>query len=453
MTEEHPLGWRSPGRYVREQDDMDEKEMKQRAREEYGKQSKEQRAILMAIDGRTDGMRYFDDVARYDGPRVRELEKARADGKRVVGTLCVFAPAEIIRAAGAEVVRLCSGQHHGVHPANELLGDAGLCPCVKSTLGGRLSEADMYLTMADIVIAPASCDGKVKLGEILEDYLPVIMMNLPRVKTGDTTAKLWIEEVLYMMRELSRLTGVEVTTDNLQEAIGSYNRGHMALARLDRLRRGPRSPIWGRDALLVAQMALVDDIDRWTDKVEALSDELEARAEAKEWVGNGDEARILLGGSPIVWPNWKVPNIIEESGGIIIMDELCTGDRVLGDPVVVDEGTLRDMVRAVAERYFFPCTCPCFSPNDERESRLLDAVRKNGRAPAQDRVGVRRGRRGADPHPCRGIRRDDTGEEGVPRCLGSASTWARCTSRRWSSATTARCWPARWRRPRTTCRA
>ena len=377
MDDEHPLGWSSPGRYVRETDDLDEQELQRKAIEEYEKQSKEQRAKLMQIEDRPKSMRYFDDVARYDGPRVKELQRVKERGGHVVGTLCVFAPAEIIRAAGAEVVRLDSGQHHGVHPANELLGDAGLCPCVKSTLGGRLAGADLYMLLADILVAPASCDGKLKLGEILEDYLPVIMMNLPRVKTGDTTAKLWVEEVLYMMRELSRLTGVEVTTANLKEAIATYNKAHMALARMDRLRRAERSPIWGRDALLVAQMALVDDIERWTQKTEALCDELEQRAAKGEFVGSGDEARVMLAGSPIIWPNWKVPNIIEESEGVIVLDELCTGDRVLGDPVVTDEGTLRDMVRAVAERYFFPCTCPCFSPNDERESRMLNLVEEN----------------------------------------------------------------------------
>ena len=377
MDDKHPLGWSSPGRYVRETDDLDEQELQRKALEEYEKQSKEQRAKLMEIEDRPKAMRYFDDVARYDGPRVKELERVKAKGGHVVGTLCVFAPAEIIRAAGAEIVRLDSGQHHGVHPANELLGDAGLCPCVKSTLGGRLAGADQYMLLADMIIAPASCDGKLKLGEVLEDYLPVIMMNLPRVKTGDTTAKLWVDEVLYMMRELSRLTGVEVTTANLREAIATYNKAHMALARMDNLRRAERSPIWGRDALLVAQMALVDDIERWTEKTEALCDELEQRAAKKEFVGSGDEARVMLAGSPIIWPNWKVPNIIEESEGVIVLDELCTGDRVLGDPVVTDEGTLRDMVRAVAERYFFPCTCPCFSPNDERESRMLNLVEEN----------------------------------------------------------------------------
>jgi benzoyl-CoA reductase/2-hydroxyglutaryl-CoA dehydratase subunit BcrC/BadD/HgdB len=377
MSDDHPLGWKSPGRYVREQDDVDEAELKERTREAYAKQSEEQRDKLREILGRPEAMAYFDDVARYDGPRVRELETAKGQGRRVVGTLCVFAPAEIIRAAGAETVRLCSGMHSGVHPANELLGDAGLCPCVKSTLGGQLAEADFFLSLSDLIIAPASCDGKVKLGEILEDYLPVIMMNLPRVKTGDTTAKLWVEEVLHMADQLSLMTGQQVTTKTLEEAIGVYNKAHLALQRLSRARRAARTTIWGRDALLVAQMALVDDVERWTEKVELLCDELDRRAEAKEWVGSGDEARILLAGSPIVWPNWKVPTIIEESGGIIVMDELCTGARVLGDPVVTDERTLRDLVRAVAERYFFPCTCPCFSPNDERESRMLRQVREH----------------------------------------------------------------------------
>ena len=35
---------------------------------------------------------------------------------------------------------------------------------------------------------------------------------------------------------------------------------------------------------------------RWTAKTEALCDELEGKAAAGEYVGDGDEARILLGG-------------------------------------------------------------------------------------------------------------------------------------------------------------
>ena len=35
-------------------------------------------------------------------------------------------------------------------------------------------------------------------------------------------------------------------------------------------------------------------------------------------------------------------------------------------------------MRALAERYFYPCTCPCFSPNDDRIRRLKTAIEAFG---------------------------------------------------------------------------
>jgi predicted CoA-substrate-specific enzyme activase len=37
---------------------------------------------------------------------------------------------------------------------------------------------------------------------------------------------------------------------------------------------------------------------------------------------------------------------------------------------VIDEGSVSSLLQAIAERYLYPCTCPCFSPNDERIIRL-----------------------------------------------------------------------------------
>jgi benzoyl-CoA reductase/2-hydroxyglutaryl-CoA dehydratase subunit BcrC/BadD/HgdB len=84
----------------------------------------------------------------------------------------------------------------------------------------------------------------------------------------------------------------------------------------------------------------------------------------------------MLAGSPINWPNWKIPDLIEESGGIIVTDELCSATRVLSSPVVVDEYTVKGMKEAVSERYLYPCTCPCFSPNIERDDNLLNRIKE-----------------------------------------------------------------------------
>ncbi len=87
-----------------------------------------------------------------------------------------------------------------------------------------------------------------------------------------------------------------------------------------------------------------------------------------------DAARVVLAGSPVIWPNWKVPLLIEESGGLIIGDELCSGTRAMHDPVVVEEWTMEGMLQALADRYLMPCTCPSFSPNLEREENLMRRV-------------------------------------------------------------------------------
>jgi predicted CoA-substrate-specific enzyme activase len=323
---------------------------------------------------RPKAMKYFDDMAAFDTPRLEELRKFKENGGKVVGTLCVFTPNELITAAGAKVVRLCSGYYDSIHPANELLGDAGLCPLVKSTLGNKMVEASPLFELCDLVVGPATCDGKMKLGEILSDFVPVVMLNVPRVKTGDTTAKMWLEEIKYLMYRLEDLTGQKITRSSIRKAIEQYNEAVRLWGKLVETRRRSRVSLWGSDMILLSQLVLVDDVDRWCTKIQELIDEIERMNGDQVWIGRDDSPRILLAGSPIVWPNWKIPNLLEESGGVIIADELCSSTRLLVNPLVIDEASKSGMLRAIAERYLYPCSCPCFTPNDERIIRLNNMI-------------------------------------------------------------------------------
>ena len=142
------------------------------------------------------------------------------------------------------------------------------------------------------------------------------------------------------------------------------------------LRKADKVPIWGRDVQMIGQITAFEDIPRWTANLERLNTELELKLKAGTGVNNPDDPRILLAGSPIIWPNWKIPNIVEESNAIIVTDELCSAQRLFYDPIVVDEPTVNDMYRAIAERYLFPCTCPCFSPNDERSELIMNKIKE-----------------------------------------------------------------------------
>lgn len=361
-------------RYIHDREGYFSREQITRTRKKNRKMAETVLERLQDTKDRPKIMAYFDGILAYDGQRVAELREFHEAGGKIVGTLCAMVPVEIISSLDARSVRICSGYYESVHSANELLGDAGLCPLVKSTLGAKMLSSHPLMEILDLVAAPATCDGKMKLAEMLEDWIQVVMLNVPRVKTGDTTSRLWLEEIKFLIRQLEDLTGSRLKRKILLQEIDRWNAANKAWSELMEFRT--TSPPWlsGQDAMIVAQASELDDIDRWVAKVRELNDELRDMAGKGMHAGEEGAARVMIAGSPIMFPNFKIPSVIEESGGIIVFDELCSANRILNDPVIIDERNMSEIIRALAERYFYPCTCPCFSPNDERIIRMKEAI-------------------------------------------------------------------------------
>jgi len=317
-------------------------------------------------------MQYFDDVARFFDTRERELLKAKEEGKKVVGYTCMFAPIELILAAGAIPVRVACGVYDAVKLGNRIV-PVEVCPVVRSTVGAGMVDLSPFIELSDALITALTCDGMTKLSEILSDKKPVWTLNPPRLKDAPQSTRFWREELKTVKTKLEKLTGTKITAKGLKSAIEIMHRATRAFKRLQEIRRSNPPVIMGRDAMLVNQTAMWDDIERWTAKTEELCMELEKRAGEKVWACPPDTPRVMLAGSPAIWPdNWKLPNIVEEATpqGVIVADEFCFGDRFLFDPVGVDEWTMEDMFNAVAERYLLPSTCPYFTSEDGNEDRV-----------------------------------------------------------------------------------
>jgi benzoyl-CoA reductase/2-hydroxyglutaryl-CoA dehydratase subunit BcrC/BadD/HgdB len=320
---------------------------------------------------RPEAMKYFDEISNLFGKRQEEIQTEKEKGKKVIGYMCLFAPTELILAAGAIPVRVNSGWYD-----TSKLGDrvvpVEVCPVIRSTIGAKMIELSPFLEQSDALISVLTCDGMTKLGEILSDYKTIWGMNVPRIKDSTQSLRFWNDEIKQMKTRIEQFTGNKITRKNLKEAIEISHRATKAFRRLQELRKG--SPvIMGRDAMLVNQTFLWDDKQRWTEKTEALCDELEKRAQRKDWVSAPDTPRVMITGTPMFWPdNWKLPSLVEESNpqGIIVADEQCSGERILNDPVGVDEWSMDDMLNAIGERYLMASTCPCFTSKDGNEDRI-----------------------------------------------------------------------------------
>lgn len=338
------------------------------------------RRMKEAWPNRTETMKYFDEISNLFGQRKKEIREQKEEGKKVIGYSCMFAPVELILAADAIPVRIGSGWYDASKLGDRIM-PVEICPLIRSTVGAKMVSLSPYLELSDAIISPLTCDGKTKLSEILSDYKPVWPMCPPRVKDAPHSLALWVKEMQVMKGRIEKLTGTKITRKRLKSSIEVMQKATKIFRRLQDLRKGP-PVIMGRDAMLVNQTSMWDDITRWTEKAEELCDELEKRVKQKQWACSPETSRVMVTGTPMIWPDsWKVPNLIEESNpkGVMVVDELCSGDRILYDPVGVDEWTMSDMVNAISERYLMASTCPCFTSehgNEDRINWLMDRIKE-----------------------------------------------------------------------------
>jgi benzoyl-CoA reductase/2-hydroxyglutaryl-CoA dehydratase subunit BcrC/BadD/HgdB len=82
-------------------------------------------------------------------------------------------------------------------------------------------------------------------------------------------------------------------------------------------------------------------------------------------------ARLMLVGS--VLNNHRFIQSIEDQGGLVVADELCTSTRYWSDPVIF-EGS-EPPLQAIARRYLSNFPCARMFPSQERFARILNMVR------------------------------------------------------------------------------
>ena len=325
--------------------------------------------VFLSQENRPEAMDYYNFViAEIHGVRPQELIKAQEEGKKVFGTFCVYVPDELIFAANAIATGLCGGSQFWV-PGGEKVLPTNTCPLIKASVGARLDRTCPFFRIADMYIGETTCDGKKKAWEILGEDVPVHVMDLPQMKR-EKDIKAWAEEIKELKKVIEEFTGNKVTEESLSESIKLINNKRKALSRLYECRKADKVPISGRDALVISQIAFYDDPARFTQMTNKLCDELEQRIKDGISVVKEGTKRILLTGTPLAVPNWKLHNIIETSGAVVVCEEMCTGTRYFENLIDETKTTVDEQIDALANRYL-GINCACFTPNTGRIDDII----------------------------------------------------------------------------------
>lgn len=307
---------------------------------------------------------------------VEDLQRLKQFGRKIVGSYCLFAPYELIAAAGTVPVSLCGTSEEPIAHAEKHL-PRNLCPLIKSSYGYAVTGTCPYFFYSDLIVGETTCDGKKKMFELLGKFSRVHVMRLPQANDRTEDVRQWKEEILLLKARLEKEFGVEITDSALRNEIRMRNEERQLYREFYGLSRLTPPPLWGAQIHRVLHGAGFA-FDRKT-QIAKVRDLI---VEVKKAYGHGEittpagRPRILITGCPIGGATEKIIRIVEESGGVIVCYENCGGAKDRED--LVDE--FIDPYDALAQKYI-RLACSCMSPNDNRMallSRLIDEYSVQG---------------------------------------------------------------------------
>ncbi|MBQ6835517.1 MAG: 2-hydroxyacyl-CoA dehydratase [Clostridia bacterium] len=290
-----------------------------------------------------------------------------------VGGFCTYLPKEIPMAMGACMVGLCSKTGETIPDAEKHL-PRNLCPLIKSSYGFALTDKCPFFYFSDLIVGETTCDGKKKMYEMLAEFKPVHVMELPN-RQSEMGVQLYKEEIKKFKAVLEEKFGVTITEDDIRKAIHTNNEQREALKAFYGLQKMDPPPMGGLDMHKVLDgVQFRFDIPKATADIKALTQKVLDEYDPKKYEGR---KRILITGSPIGCSTEKIVNAIENNGGVVVCYENCGGARSVDE--LVDE-TNPDVYEALAKRYInIPCSC--MSPNPGRPvlmERLLEEYKIDG---------------------------------------------------------------------------
>ena len=279
--------------------------------------------------------------------------------RRPMGYLCSYVPGEIIHAGGFAPVRV----RGNAEPLRQV--DAHLqsftCALCRSTLDQAIGGELEFL--AGVIFAH-TCDAMQSLADLWQmnatpkPYVDIVMQP---TSLGSASAHSYLVAELNRFRSrLAAFVGRAIADEDLRASIALYNETRHLVQTLLPLRNRLNSPHFF--AVLDAGQSMPREefnplLSELLETLETVPSELEG-------------PQIFLVGAVLDEP--RLLDLIEDLGGQVAGDDLCSGSRHFHD--LVGDG---DPIVAMAEYYLLRPPCPTkFHPLYDPGQRLLEQVRR-----------------------------------------------------------------------------
>jgi benzoyl-CoA reductase subunit C len=287
----------------------------------------------------------FQELANNSYKYAERLKKQTS--QKILGYFCSYTPEEIIYAADAIPFRIFGSEISTLH------ADAHLQAYCCSLARGGLEEALAgRLNFLDGTVFPHTCDTVQRLSDIwrLNAGFPLHFdVVLPSKLNSESSFQYMVDIFNKFKSDLEKGLGIKITEEKIKESIRLYNQVWKGLEEIYLLRSENPGIISGSDLYAILKSAMIMDRKDFQHQLSQVLSELKTKNEPGQ---TSQQKRIILAGGICNHPD--IYSILEESGGVVVWDDLCTGTRYFNGEI--NENV--DPIEAIAKRYYGRVICP-----------------------------------------------------------------------------------------------
>ncbi len=304
-------------------------------------------------------MRFFyEEIDNFETGKLAYSENS------VVGFFCSVVPEEILLACNLHPVRLCCEDFYCCQ-AGEEIASGDICPVVKSICGKFYNRA---YEKVELVIVPGTCDPKTKLAELLSPVKEVYFLDPGRDCDYLKNVDIWEQKYRDFFEFLKKRFNVVAGRKQLLSARKKTNMRTEIFRKIYDLRARNPEAISSFDYYSMIYASFFMEIKKWNEISEKVY------KEAYEIKKDFNRPGVLLAGTPVIFPNFKILNVIDQAGLSIAADIQCTTFGRFFNPVSIDEDTESGIIRALTLKNIAGSICPCLLNLEKLTNLIIDTV-------------------------------------------------------------------------------
>ena len=278
--------------------------------------------------------------------RPRRVKELKAEGRKVIGYLCIYPILEMMTALDLVPYRILGDMREPITKADTCLPTM-VCPFLRSCLD--LALKDKYAFLDGMAMAHI-CDVGERMAHIWKTYrnYPYFyFMDVPHT-IHEAALEKFKEEIKGFKKSLESFTGKELSSEELQKAIKIHNDQRTLVKELYDLRKLDPPLVSGTEILQIMLALESIPVEEGNELLGEVINEIKERQEGPQ----KQAARLLIWGS--ILDDVPLIETIESVGANIVMDDICVGTRFYWPEVELTQ----DPLDGLAYRYLVGIKCP-----------------------------------------------------------------------------------------------